>query len=360
MSIKIDFINKTNKTHITYIIISIIILFGIIYIWRNCNFNKNIEGFGQQFNINSDDLVTFYDLSNIKFGTSNSSSLTDKLDTYYYTKANGTSLDARLNGVFSAIDAKVNAMQTSASKSMLDNNNALETMITINKTNLETNITESISLLDSKNVANKNTLEDKITENTTDIDKNTQPLTIIAYYGITAPSGWQICNGEPLKAINDEYVYYKQGIQLKTPDLRGRSILGLNTDSPNIANLSKTELGNIGGEEKHKLSIDEMPAHKHPDKSNSVLLTVPYEDNDISLIPAYRYLDNSALSTVGNSGGSKSHNNIHPVFVLNYIIKQPKLGGTNYIVMPANFKNPDMNTNTINWIEIPYSLPIII
>jgi len=355
MSIKIDFINKTNKTHITYIIISIIILFGIIYIWRNCNFNKNIEGFGQQYNIKSDDLVTFYDLSNIKFGTSNSSSLTDKLDTYYYTKANGTSLDARLNGVFSAIDAKVNAMQTSATNILLENKNALETIITTNKNNLETNITNSIALLDSKNVANKKTLEDKITENTKDIVKNT-PLTIIAYYGITAPSGWQLCDGNPLKAINGDDVYYKQGIQLKTPDLRGRSILGLNTDSPNTANLSKTQLGNIGGEEQHKLSIDEMPEHTHSVTNNSVSRNLPFEDNDKSLIPAYRYLGNSTSSTVGNSGGSKSHNNIHPVFVLNYIIKQPKLGGTNYIVMPANFANPDMNTNTIDWITIPYFL----
>ena len=359
MSIKIDFINKTNKTHITYIIISIIILFGIIYIWRNCNYNKNIEGFGQQYNINSDDLVSIYDLSNIKFGTDERSSLTDKLDDYYYTKENGTSLDERLLAAASLIDTKVNTVQTSVNAKLLENKNTLETMITNNKTNLEKNINDSISLLDSRNDANNKALENKITDNTIDIIRNTPPLTIIAYYGITAPTGWQICNGEPLKALNGDDVYYKQGIQLKTPDLRGRSILGLNTDSPNTANLSKTQLGNIGGEEQHKLSIDEMPEHTHSVTKNSVSRNLPFEDNyDITIIPAYRYylLDNSYLLPVGNSGGSKSHNNMHPVFVLNYIIKQPKLGGTNYIVMPANFANPVMNTNTIDWITIPYFL----
>ena len=143
MSTKISLANKT-QTHITYSIISIIILFGIIYIWHNCNCNKNIEGFGQQYNINSDDLVSIYDLSNIKFGTDERSSLTDKLDDYYYTKENGTSLDERLLAAAKVIDTKVNTVQISVTAQLLENKNTLETMITDNKTKLEKKITESI------------------------------------------------------------------------------------------------------------------------------------------------------------------------------------------------------------------------
>ncbi len=37
--------------------------------------------------------------------------------------------------------------------------------------------------------------------------------------------------------------------------------------------------------------------------------------------------DGSFELPTSHTGGSASHNNMHPVYVLNYIIKQPKLGG---------------------------------
>ena len=339
MSIKIDF---TNKTHITYIIISIIILFGIIYIWHNCNCNKNIEGFGQQYNISSDDVVSINELSNIKIGTGERSSLTDKLDDYYYTKANGTSLDERLSGSISALDTEVN-------EKLLNNKNTLEAMITTkineitdiidkNKIELSNNISTSIS-----NITNID--NNKITSQN-NIDANTPPLTIIAYYGIDAPPGWQICNGANLKAMDGNIVYYKSSSgayasKLNTPDLRGRSILGLNTNSLDTK-LTKTKLGDKGGEEHHTLTLAEMPTHSHKSRQRG------NNSNSFPNAQVGAEWASAGDESTSSSGGSQSHNNMHPVFILNYIIKQPMIGGltpfTAILSMPDNFTNPSSSS----------------
>ena len=349
MSIKIDF---TNKTHITYSIISIIILFGIIYIWHNCNCNKNIEGFGQQYNVNSDDLVSIYGLSNIKIGN-NDRTLTDNLDDYYYTKANGTSLDERLNVSISVINTKVDEMQASVNEKLLENKRELTDSMTkeigtitgtvnTNKAELTASMTKEIGTITESVNTNKSTLQNNI-------DANTPPLTIIAYYGITAPPGWQICDGLELKAMDDKFVYCRIGTstttsKLNTPDLRGRSILGLNTNNTNNANnnLTITKLGDKGGEEHHTLTIEEMPEHSH--KSRQI-------GNGGLYAHIGANAQNARDESTSVSGSGHSHNNMHPVFILNYIIKRPMLGGltstttTAIISMPNDFPNPNNSSS---------------
>ena len=62
---------------------------------------------------------------------------------------------------------------------------------------------------------------------------------ILAWSGSVAdiPIGWQLCDGTN-----------------GTPDLRGRFVLGTSSSHP---------MGQTSGEEKHKLTIDEMPSHNH-------------------------------------------------------------------------------------------------
>lgn len=309
MITKIDF---ANKTHITYIIISIIILFGIIYIWQNFKSNKHIDGF-TQYNVNSDDAVTLFALDNVLIGNENVT-LPQKLESLYYKITNGSNMETQLTNALATMTSDIAAYKTKVT--------GLINSIANNKVDLDT----------------------KINTNTTDISKNTPHLTILAYYGISAPTGWQICDGEPLKTEdNTNFVYYKIGTDilmiLNTPDLRGRSILGLNTDGA----LTKTKLGVKGGEEKHKILEHEMAGHYRWYSVPKAL----YGDATWGCGGCPTKYDN-ADKTAEVTAANQPHNNVHPVYVLNYIIKQPKLGGTspstNVITMPDEFINPTTDT----------------
>jgi microcystin-dependent protein len=65
------------------------------------------------------------------------------------------------------------------------------------------------------------------------------------------PDGWVLCDG---RRLSDNTV---------VPDLRGRFVLGVNPNTNKNTNLSTYELNSIGGEEQHKLTIEEIPSHLH-------------------------------------------------------------------------------------------------
>lgn len=44
------------------------------------------------------------------------------------------------------------------------------------------------------------------------------------------------------------------GVRFRVPDLRGRTVLGVS---------AAHKLGEVGGEEQHALTVDEMPRHSH-------------------------------------------------------------------------------------------------
>ncbi len=111
--------------------------------------------------------------------------------------------------------------------------------------------------------------------NITFTNKNSNMIEIFPQYMVIAwaspniPKGWALCNGKIYKLNNDGTVTEdSSGIQ--TPDLRGRFILGggvpsenttLKDDSGRI--LTSRNINEIGGEEKHVLSIPELPSHNH-------------------------------------------------------------------------------------------------
>ncbi len=147
------------------------------------------------------------------------------------------------------------------------------------------------------------------------------PGMILAWTGATPPDGWALCDGAN-----------------GTPDLRGRFVLGLgkvdNTDNNYTGFGAKSyersygfNINETGGENKHTLDTNEMPAHSHQHNDSyfseswgndtsygTELAGSGKSDNDNRL-----YTINDRVTS--NTGGSQPHNNMPPYYVLAYIMK---------------------------------------
>jgi len=131
---------------------------------------------------------------------------------------------------------------------------------------------------------------------------------IIAWTGNIAPNGWALCDGNN-----------------GTPDLRGRFILGYGTG--NFApGLTVRNLNDKGGEEKHTLSIGEMPAHNHANSNYQIPSpTLGDRKVDSGNKGANPNAQMGSMGILGNmissDGGNQPHNIMPPFYVLAYIMK---------------------------------------
>jgi microcystin-dependent protein len=96
------------------------------------------------------------------------------------------------------------------------------------------------------------------------------------------------------------------------PDLRGRNILGAGSGP----GLTSRSLGQMGGEEKHTLTINEMPAHTHTQTTRT-----GNQNTDNVFGTEVAANETSGTVNTGSTGGSQSHNVMDPFTVCNYIIK---------------------------------------
>ena len=164
---------------------------------------------------------------------------------------------------------------------------------------------------------------------------------IQAYAGTMAPSGWVLCDGGSYDGTDATYAQLWNLIgttfggtgtkSFKVPDLRGRVVLGVSATHA---------LATTGGEEKHSLVTDEMPAHTHSASvtdsghlhGNIPLYATNQSGDNLTWNPgAPRVYQNGQASTspsttgisVSNSptGGGQAHNNLQPYLAINYIIK---------------------------------------
>lgn len=79
---------------------------------------------------------------------------------------------------------------------------------------------------------------------------------IAAFAGSSAPTGWLLCDGKEYdrRTYPDLARVFGNGFKFRVPDLRGRFVLGASAAHP---------AGEQGGEEKHTMTIGELPRHQH-------------------------------------------------------------------------------------------------
>ena len=149
------------------------------------------------------------------------------------------------------------------------------------------------------------------------------------------PAQYALCNGAELpisehaelhKAMGNTFnsakdcngnTYSTRSGYFRLPDLRGRFIVGYN-DIDNDYKIS----GSTGGEKRHTLTGDEMPAHSHPQNlwqeasgnwkgggGNSSPDSTSWHDKT------------KQFGNTGATGGNNAHENRPPYYVLAYIIK---------------------------------------
>lgn len=156
---------------------------------------------------------------------------------------------------------------------------------------------------------------------------DTLPIgSIIPYTSKTTPINWLPCNGQAVsrtdyadlfKIIGTQYGAGDGSTTFNLPDLNSYRVpIGYDAGEEQS---SRMNLGTTGGEETHKLTIDEMPSHSHT--TNTVF---PFTAAGLkTCTPNSNSNSYSGIATdvVNNTGGSQPHNNMQPYVTTNYIIK---------------------------------------
>jgi microcystin-dependent protein len=141
------------------------------------------------------------------------------------------------------------------------------------------------------------------------------------------PKGWLPCNGQILPIQTNQALFSLLGTQyggdgrttFALPNLQGRAAV-----HPGVT----VTLGQIGGEETHTLTMNEMPAHTHPatggSDAGSDTATSPTGNAwGTSFIKSYAEAapDNSMKAdALSQSGNNEPHENRQPYNVFQYCI----------------------------------------
>jgi len=166
-----------------------------------------------------------------------------------------------------------------------------------------------------------------------------QPIgTVAPFVGSedSLPKNWLLCDGSYVSIDTYPELYRLLGSiygpvtdgRFKLPDFRGRTLVGAGSGS----SLTTRFIGELGGEEKHQLSLAEMPAHNHkPAIGTNDGVDFWWGSDDRVGSPNFDY-DGSAATKPSDGfiapsyktntvGGNSPHNNMPPYSVANWIIR---------------------------------------
>ena len=144
---------------------------------------------------------------------------------------------------------------------------------------------------------------------------------IVDYDGDTVPDGWEEVSNENNEVLTKIYPVGSIYMSVNNTDpstlfggtweqLKDRFLLGAGSTYSN---------GATGGSATHKLTVNEMPSHKHTgieyDNGNSVSLS---ESGNTGYNISWSKTGNSTRSDLqtNSTGGSKAHNNMPPYLVV--------------------------------------------
>jgi microcystin-dependent protein len=144
-----------------------------------------------------------------------------------------------------------------------------------------------------------------------------------------APKGWALCNGQSMPINQNQALFSLFGTMyggngqttFLLPDLRGRTAIGANGQGGRPA----MPQGQVGGEEQHVLTTNELPSHTHNAMGSSASASTgtPTGEFWASGVPQYA---TSAITSVmagtaiANNGGGQGHENRSPYTVVNFIV----------------------------------------
>ena len=148
---------------------------------------------------------------------------------------------------------------------------------------------------------------------------------VVAFAGATAPAGWLKCDGAQYQQsvyidlanlLGDKYGAADNGY-FRVPDMRGRVPAGAGT--PSSGGVINWHAGNVIGEQKHTLSLLEMPSHSHVVYPSAAGSGAAYVGNGTNQVLNGNDTPYTLVQTFP-VGGSVAHNNIQPTAVLDMFI----------------------------------------
>lgn len=142
------------------------------------------------------------------------------------------------------------------------------------------------------------------------------------------PVGWELCNGQLLPIAENEVLFQLIGTTYGGDGETTFALPNLQSRIPRhrLASNALT-LGEMAGTEEVTLTTNQIPNHTHAFLATTALANqptpggnLPAQSGTVQLYTEDSASANLAPQVIGPTGGSQPHDNMHPFYVVNFII----------------------------------------